>query len=567
MRTYAKQAGPAQGRDESVDAENTVRTAGERIKATQKTYEEIMEKYNKKHDKYRDEIPRRIESVFKSDSDLKDPRHKNAVIWSEALAPNLGVPRDRSHLVLTPPRNASQIPHPFEVVEAHGKAFGTPNSSLYRRVDPMFNADRLPEPCKPLIAGLAPNYVADDNEMGACRRFLIHRPEAMNSMDINLARNLRILFQQYDLNDSLTSFMCHTSSHGSYFCSGHDLTRLQEEGPSSQYAKDYFREVYQLATVVQSIKRPAMIMMDGSTYSGPGVALGLFGQFRFTTDFTVFSLPDCQVGFFPDCGAAYFMAQLPSNIGAYLMLTGRRIGAGDMHLLGLANFHAPGLGYIEQLQRVMKDLWYDNDTERFMQLFGYQVHKVPTENTLEPLIPAIERCFGHNTVPEIIRALEEEGTEWARHTANKMRNACPISLCVTLEHLKRVRDQEMPLEEVLKVDYRLALKFTSHPDFFAGVNARIVKGKRYSKPWVHKSVEDVTQEDVNMFFTPLKDTPDVTFVESRRDEETPDWEQIVADWQELHTHKDLKLDWLDENDNVYMSKVSNYLKAFLPNCK
>lgn len=40
---------------------------------------------------------------------------------------------------------------------------------------------------------------------------------------------------------------------------------------------------------------------------------------------TVFAMPECGIGLFPDVGASHFLPQLPGDLGTYIGLTGRRL--------------------------------------------------------------------------------------------------------------------------------------------------------------------------------------------------------------------------------------------------
>lgn len=40
---------------------------------------------------------------------------------------------------------------------------------------------------------------------------------------------------------------------------------------------------------------------------------------------TVFAMPECGIGLFPDVGASHFLPRLPGALGTYLALTGTRL--------------------------------------------------------------------------------------------------------------------------------------------------------------------------------------------------------------------------------------------------
>ena len=40
---------------------------------------------------------------------------------------------------------------------------------------------------------------------------------------------------------------------------------------------------------------------------------------------TLFAMPECAIGLFPDVGASFFLPRLPGQLGAFLALTGARL--------------------------------------------------------------------------------------------------------------------------------------------------------------------------------------------------------------------------------------------------
>lgn len=40
---------------------------------------------------------------------------------------------------------------------------------------------------------------------------------------------------------------------------------------------------------------------------------------------TLFAMPECAIGLFPDVGASFFLPRLPGQLGAFLALTGSRL--------------------------------------------------------------------------------------------------------------------------------------------------------------------------------------------------------------------------------------------------
>ena len=49
---------------------------------------------------------------------------------------------------------------------------------------------------------------------------------------------------------------------------------------------------------------------------------------------TLFAMPECAIGLFPDVGGSYFLPRLPGSLGLYLALTGARLKVRGSDTLG-----------------------------------------------------------------------------------------------------------------------------------------------------------------------------------------------------------------------------------------
>jgi 3-hydroxyisobutyryl-CoA hydrolase len=58
---------------------------------------------------------------------------------------------------------------------------------------------------------------------------------------------------------------------------------------------------------------------------GGGFGITSFAPFIIATENTMYAMPECKLGFFPDVGSSYLLSRLRSNIGYYLGMTGLRL--------------------------------------------------------------------------------------------------------------------------------------------------------------------------------------------------------------------------------------------------
>jgi len=58
----------------------------------------------------------------------------------------------------------------------------------------------------------------------------------------------------------------------------------------------------------------------------------------------------------------------------------------------------------------------------------------------------------------------------------------------------------MDLKSVFEMEYKISQGFMNHTEFFEGVRALLVD-KDKSPKWKHSSIADVSQEEIEWFFT------------------------------------------------------------------
>lgn len=65
----------------------------------------------------------------------------------------------------------------------------------------------------------------------------------------------------------------------------------------------------------------------------------------------------------------------------------------------------------------------------------------------------IDHCFKHNTAEEILKALRENGSKFAKDTADTILKRSPSSIKITLEHLRR--GSKMSFKDCLRMEHQL----------------------------------------------------------------------------------------------------------------
>lgn len=340
------------------------------------------------------------------------------------------------------------------------------------------------------------------------RAAILNRPSALNALTTSMAARLERLYDSWEENPDIGFAIMKGS--GRAFCSGADVVTLYQllnEGKVEE-CKTFFRTLYNFIYLIGTYLKPHVAILDGITMGG-GAGISLLGMYRIVTDKTVFSTPEAQMGFHPDAGASFYLSRLPGYLGEYLALTGEKLNGVEMIGCGLATHYTLNarLAWVEErLGKLMTD-----DTsviENSLAQYGDLVYL--DKRSVLHKIKRIDKCFHHDTVEEIMDALENEATEsydeWCTTALKKLKEASPLSLKITLRSIREGRYQ--PLDKCLAREYRMSLNWISKQvsnDFCEGVRARLVD-KDFAPKWDPPSLEEVTKDMVDCHFAPLHES-------------------------------------------------------------
>jgi enoyl-CoA hydratase len=318
---------------------------------------------------------------------------------------------------------------------------------------------------------------------------VLDRPKALNALDLAMIDQLAEWLATAS-RDNKVSALGIRASGGTAFSAGGDVRALYaaRERGDMKALHHFYRQEYRLNRAIRHCAKPYLAEIDGLVMGG-GAGVSINGRYRLVGPNARFAMPETGIGFFPDVGASWFLSRCPGQIGLYIGLTGVRLGPADMLYAGIATHYRPSAEPAASLDAIAK---LPRDAG-------------PAE--LANLGPAIDRCFSGNSVEDILSALHREGSEWARATADGLRQKSPTALKVGFRQLRQAA--ALDFDAAMIVEYRLARHFMGAHDFFEGVRAAVIDKDR--KPvWRPSSLAEVTADLIDSYFVPAEG-PDLDF--------------------------------------------------------
>lgn len=244
--------------------------------------------------------------------------------------------------------------------------------------------------------------------------------------------------------------------------------------------------------------------MDGEV-TGSGAAIAVLSSFRIATERTVFSMPVNRLGYFPDAGiGSYFLPQL-GRLGTYLALTGYPLVGEDNLCTSVANYFVHS-SCLKEMERALLQCESARAIREILKKYDASTGK---EFGLKRVMGKIDKCFGKNSIEEIIEALKEEGTNWGKEQIRVMSHMSPTSLKLALKQIRSARGKE--LDDCLKIEYKVANGCYRNHDFYEGVRARLID--KDDRPiWCPPTLEQVNINILDTYFQELPKEEQLIFI-------------------------------------------------------
>ncbi len=323
---------------------------------------------------------------------------------------------------------------------------------------------------------------------GRVGRILLNWPQALNALDLGMIRACAEALESWREDPHVHTVVIEGTGERA-FCAGGDIRAVRQfhlEGRADR-VEAFFSEEYALNYTIATYPKPYIALIDGICMGG-GIGVSVHGAYRVATEHALFAMPETGIGFFPDIGATYVLPRLPGRLGIYLALSGTRMQGADGVHAGLATQFTPRAN----LATLSRELAEDGPAALARHVaplppFSLAAHRC-----------VIDRCFGADSMGEVMRQLEEEGGAFARQTAETLRNMSPSSLTWSLKLLRLGADRT--LRQCLDAELRATRTITPYREFIEGVRAMVVDKDRQPK-WRPARIEDVDPAEIDALLT------------------------------------------------------------------
>jgi enoyl-CoA hydratase len=329
---------------------------------------------------------------------------------------------------------------------------------------------------------------------GAVGLLSLNRPQALHALTLEMCHAMSAALSRWAADDAIEAVIIdHAEGRG--FCAGGDIAFLRQSAlnDGGVSGRRFFHDEYRLNHQLFTYPKPVAAFMDGITMGG-GVGIALPAKYRVATGNTRLAMPETGIGLFPDVGGGWYLSRLSGRLGQFLALTGARLDGAECLWAGLATHFLASEKLAEAKARIIEH------PARIAGILS-EIAEKPPEAKIESNAERIAKHFASDRYEDILASLESEDSEWAAKELATLRTKSPQTCKVALRELA----QSLTLRDFaheMRMEYRIASRVLTRPDFAEGVRAVIVD-KTGDPAWDPATPEQVTDDLLDAIFAPL----------------------------------------------------------------
>jgi enoyl-CoA hydratase len=314
------------------------------------------------------------------------------------------------------------------------------------------------------------------------------RPRAINALNLAMIEILDRQLAAWAEDPSIAMVLIDGEGERG-LCAGGDIKSMYASARADgSHARELWRVEYRMNTLIADYPKPICALMHGIVLGG-GVGVSAHASLRVVTSNASVGMPEVTIGMVPDVGATWLLSHAPGELGTHLALTGISIGAADAIACGLADVHVP--------DSALDSLRAAPDAQSLQRAVAAAATP-PAPGVLDGQREWIDACYSADSVLEILARLDTAGAPEASAAAELIRTKSPTALVVTLRALRQAR--ELPsLHEAIEIEFRIASRRLTHPDFAEGIRAQVVDKDR-NPQWHPAALADVSEAEVDAHF-------------------------------------------------------------------
>lgn len=177
----------------------------------------------------------------------------------------------------------------------------------------------------------------------------LNRPDSLNAFVAQMNREVKDAIKTASNDEHVRCIVI--SGEGRAFCSGQDLSEVDEKMDHGQVLRDHYGPMMKQ---IRQCEKPIIAAVNGVA-AGAGFSLALACDFRLVSERASFINAFIHVGLIPDSGNLYFLTRLVGEAKAIeLSILGEKVKAEDAFNMGLATQLISAEGWEEDVTAFAK---------------------------------------------------------------------------------------------------------------------------------------------------------------------------------------------------------------------